>query len=144
MKLAIGADHGATDLKKILKSYLEEKGHEVTEYFEVGEGSVDYPDVASETVKHVVNSENEFGILLCGTGIGISIAANKVDGIRAALCVNEYCARMARIHNNANVLCMGARVTGPELAKSIVDAFLSESFEGGRHKLRVDKITALE
>jgi len=143
MKIAIGADHGATDLKKVLTDYLTEKGHKVNEYFKV-EGSVDYPDVAEETVKHILNGENDFGILLCGTGIGISIAANKIDGIRAALCTNEFSARMAKIHNNANVICMGGRVTGTELAKSIIDAYLSSEFEGGRHKIRVDKITNLE
>ena len=143
MKIAIGADHGATELKQVLTDYLTEKGHEVNCYFEVN-GSVDYPDVAEETVKHILNGENDFGVLLCGTGIGISIAANKIDGIRAALCSEEFSARMAKIHNNANVICMGGRVTGPELAKSILDAYMSVEFEGGRHKMRVDKITNLE
>lgn len=143
MKIAIGADHGATELKEFLTGYLKEKGHEVNCYFEVN-GSVDYPDVAKETVSHIVNGENDFGILLCGTGIGISIAANKIDGIRAALCTNEYCAKMAKIHNNANVICMGGRVVGFELAKSIIDAYLNAEFEGGRHKIRVDKIMNLE
>ncbi len=144
MKIAIGCDHGATELKIILTKHLEEKGHTVTDCFPFSEGSVDYPDAAKETAKRVVNGEFEFGILLCGTGIGISIAANKIDGVRAALCSNEFSARMARNHNNANILCIGARVTGPELAKSITDAFFASDFEGGRHKVRVDKITELE
>lgn len=144
MKIAIGADHGAVELKKILKEYLEEKGYTVNDYGTYDEKSVDYPDIASKTASHIVNGENELGILLCGTGIGISIAANKIDGIRAALCTNEYCAKMSRNHNNANVLCMGARVTGSELAKSILDTFLKESFDGGRHQVRVDKIMNLE
>ena len=105
---------------------------------------MDYPDIAEKTAKLVVDGECERGILLCGTGIGISIAANKVKGIRAALCTNEYCAKMSRNHNNANILCMGARVTGVELAKSILDTFLKEEFEGGRHQVRVDKIMNLE
>ena len=144
MKLAIGCDHAAKDLKIEIIKYLQEKGHKVTDYFEFGEEKVDYPDAAVAVAKHVVNGENDFGILICGTGVGISMSANKIDGVRAALCTNEYCARLARAHNDANILCMGARVTGSELAKSITDAFLSEDFEGGRHKMRVDKIMALE
>ena len=144
MKIAIGADHGAVELKEILRDYLKEKGYDVTDCGTYDLNSVDYPDIALKTAKLVVSKECEKGILLCGTGIGISIAANKVKGIRAALCTNEYCAKMSRNHNNANILCMGARVTGVELAKSILDTFLREEFEGGRHQVRVDKIMNLE
>ena len=144
MKIAIGADHGAFDLKEVLKVYLEEKGYEVKDCGTYDLSSVDYPDIAEKTAKEITNGSCEKGILLCGTGIGISIAANKVKGIRAALCTNEYCAKMSRNHNNANILCMGARVTGVELAKSILDTFLKEEFEGGRHQVRVDKIMNIE
>ena len=144
MKIAIGADHGAFELKEVLKPYLEEKGHEVIDCGTYDLSSVDYPDIAEKTAAKVVDNTCERGILLCGTGIGISIAANKVKGIRAALCTNEYCAKMSRNHNNANILCMGARVTGVELAKSILDTFLKEEFEGGRHQVRVDKIMNIE
>lgn len=144
MKIAIGADHGGVDLKVILKEYLESKGYEVTDCGTYDSNSVDYPDIAEKTAKEVTDGNCEKAVLLCGTGIGISIAANKVKGIRAALCSNEYCAKMARNHNNANILCMGARVTGVELAKSILDTFLREDFEGGRHQVRVDKIMNIE
>ncbi len=144
MKIAIGADHGAFELKEILKEYLTEKGYEMIDCGTYDLNSVDYPDIAEKTAKEVVDGTCEKGILLCGTGIGISIAANKINGIRAALCTNEYCAKMSRNHNNANILCMGARVTGVELAKSILDTFLKEEFEGGRHQVRVDKIMKLK
>ena len=144
MKIAICADHGAFELKEGLKPDLEEKGHEGIDCGTYDLSSVDYPDIAEKTAAKVVDNTCERGILLCGTGIGISIAANKVKGIRAALCTNEYCAKMSRNHNNANILCMGARVTGVELAKSILDTFLKEEFEGGRHQVRVDKIMNIE
>lgn len=144
MKIAIGADHGGVELKVILKEYLESKGHVVTDCGTYDSNSVDYPDIAEKTAKEINDGNCEKAVLLCGTGIGISIAANKVKGIRAALCANEYCAKMARNHNNANILCMGARVTGTELAKSILDTFLRENFEGGRHQVRVDKIMNIE
>lgn len=144
MKIAIGADHGAFELKCVLKEYLEEKGYEVLDCGTYDLNSVDYPDIAKKTAAKVVDKTCDLGVLLCGTGIGISIAANKVDGIRAALCTNEYCAKMAKNHNNANILCMGARVTGVELAKSILDTFLREEFEGGRHQVRVDKIMQIK
>ena len=144
MKIAIGADHGAFELKEVLKEVLKEKGYEVTDCGTYDLNSVDYPDIAEKTAKEITEGRCEKGILLCGTGIGISIAANKINGIRAALCTNEYCAKMSRNHNNANILCMGARVTGVELAKSILDVFLKEEFEGGRHQVRVDKIMNLK
>lgn len=144
MKIAIGSDHGGFTMKEELKEYLKEKGYDVTDCGTYSEESIDYPDIAMETAKKIISKENELGVLLCGTGIGISIAANKIDGIRAALCTDCYCAKMARNHNDANVLCMGGRVTGIELAKSILDTFLNEKFEGGRHSIRVDKIKSLE
>ena len=144
MKIAIGADHGAVELKAVLKEHFEKQGYEVTDFGTHGTQRVDYPDVAKEVCPHVVNGEFDYGVLLCGTGIGISIAANKIDGVRAALLDNEFSARMAKIHNNANVICMGGRVTGVEKAKSIADAFFSVEFEGGRHQIRVDKIMSLE
>ena len=144
MKIAIGADHGAYELKEVLKEYLENKGYEILDCGTYDLSSVDYPDIAEKTAAKVIDKTCEKGILLCGTGIGISIAANKINGIRAALCTNEYCAKMSRNHNDANILCMGARVTGVELAKSILDTFLKEEFEGGRHQVRVDKIMKLK
>ncbi|MBE7028761.1 MAG: ribose 5-phosphate isomerase B [Clostridia bacterium] len=144
MKIAIGADHGAFELKEVLIPYLKDKGYEVEDCGTYDLSSVDYPDIAEKTAKKIIDKECEKGILLCGTGIGISIAANKVKGIRAALCANEYSAKMSRNHNDANILCMGARVTGVELAKSILDTFLKEEFEGGRHQVRVDKIMNIE
>ena len=144
MKLLIGADHGGVELKEIISEHLKNKGYELTDVGTFTTDSVDYPDIAKDLCTKLLNKEAEFGILICGTGIGISISANKFNGIRAALCTDEFSARDTRAHNDANVLCLGGRVVGPELAKSICDAFLSGSFEGGRHKIRVDKITALE
>lgn len=144
MKIAIGADHGGFIMKEELKEYLKEKGYDVTDCGTHNEDSVDYPDIAVKTAKTILSNENELGVLICGTGIGISIAANKIKGIRAALCTDCYCAKMARNHNDANILCMGGRVTGIELAKSILDTFLGEKFEGGRHRIRVDKISSME
>ena len=139
MKIVLGSDHGGVELKDALVTYLQEKGHEVQDLGTHGTESVDYPDYAKK-VAAVVLEESIPGILVCGTGIGISIAANKVPGIRAALCSEEFSARMSRRHNNANILCLGGRTTGVELAKSIVDAYLEEDFEGGRHQRRVDLI----
>lgn len=139
MKIVLGSDHGGVELKDALVTYLQEKGHEVQDLGTHGTESVDYPDYAKK-VAAVVLEESIPGILVCGTGIGISIAANKIPGIRAALCSEEFSARMSRRHNNANILCLGGRTTGVELAKSIVDAYLEEDFEGGRHQRRVDLI----
>ncbi len=144
MKIAIGADHGGVHMKEELKKYLEAKEIVVEDFGTFGTQSVDYPDIAQVVARHVVEKKSDFGILICGTGIGISIAANKIDGVRAALCSNEYCARLCRNHNDANILCLGERVMGMEVAKSIADAFLSADFEGGRHQQRVDKIRGLE
>lgn len=144
MKIAIGCDHGAYDLKEALKKYLAEKGFEVDDKGTYSKDSVHYPLYAAAVCKEVQNKSVEFGILLCSTGIGISIAANKHRGIRAALCSDVYGAKFTRLHNNANVLCMGALVTGEGLAKMIVDTFLSTEFEGGRHQTRIDLITDIE
>ena len=129
MKLALGCDHGGYLLKEEVKKHLDEKGIEYVDFGCHSTESCDYPDMA---------------LLFCGTGIGISIAANKHKGIRAACCSDCFSARATRLHNDANVLCMGGRVVGPGLACQMVDEFLSASFEGGRHQRRVDKLTALE
>lgn len=140
----IGCDHGGFALKQEIFKYIKEDlALEIEDLGCHDTSSVDYPDYAEKVCKKVV-SENAQGILICGTGIGISIAANKINGIRCALCSEPFSAEMTRKHNNANVLAMGGRTTGPELAKSIVKAFLSTDFEGGRHQNRLDKITALE
>ena len=140
----IGCDHGGFALKQEIFKYIKEDlALEIEDLGCHDTSSVDYPDYAEKVCRKVV-SENAQGILICGTGIGISIAANKINGIRCALCSEPFSAEMTRKHNNANVLAMGGRTTGPELAKSIVKAFLSTDFEGGRHQNRLDKISALE
>ena len=143
-RIIMGCDHAAYHLKEKVKTLLEEKGHTVEDKGCHSTESVDYPDYARAVGAEVAGDENALGILICGTGIGISIAANKMKGIRAALCHTEFEARMCRNHNNANVLCLGARVIGQDLAFSVVDAYLEASFEGGRHGRRVDKMMALE
>lgn len=135
----IGCDHAALDLKNIIIRQLEERGLTVTDHGTYTPESCDYPDIAHD-VAQAVEKENGTGILLCGTGIGMSMAANHNKGIRAALCTTELHAKFARRHNDANILCLGARMTGVELAKAIVEAFLTTGFEGGRHKRRIDKI----
>ena len=142
--IAIGCDHGGFELKNHIKAYLGKKGIEYKDFGCFTEDSVDYPDIAKVTCEAVTSGECECGILICGTGIGISIAANKVKGIRAALCSDVYSAKMTKVHNNSNVLCMGGRVLGRELAFMIVDAWLEAEFEGGRHQQRIDKIHAIE
>lgn len=135
----IGCDHAALDLKNIIIRQLEERGLTVTDHGTYTPESCDYPDIAHD-VAQAVEKKNGTGILLCGTGIGMSMAANHHKGIRAALCTTELHAKFARRHNDANILCLGARMTGVELAKAIVEAFLTTDFEGGRHKRRIDKI----
>lgn len=135
----IGCDHAALDLKNIIIRQLEERGLTVTDHGTYTPESCDYPDIAHD-VAQAVEKGNGTGILLCGTGIGMSMAANHHKGIRAALCTTELHAKFARRHNDANILCLGARMTGVELAKAIVEAFLTTGFEGGRHKRRIDKI----
>lgn len=142
--LAIGSDHGGYELKEHVKKHLEERGIEYKDYGTYTEDSCDYPDIAKVVCEGVNSGECERGILLCGTGIGISMAANKIDGIRAALCSDVFSATMAKQHNNANIICLGGRVTGRELAFMIVDAWYDNEFLGGRHQNRVDKIHSLE
>ena len=139
--IAIGCDHGGFPLKKEIIKFLESAGYEYEDFGTYSEESCDYP-VFAHALCHAVEAEGVPGILICGTGIGMSIAANRHKGIRAALCTTELHARFTRLHNNANVLCLGARVTGVELALAIVDTFLSTGFEGGRHQRRIDLLNA--
>ena len=144
MLIVIGSDHGGYSLKLAVISYLERNN---IEYKDVGcfdAVSVDYPDIAENACKMIINGECDRGILICGTGIGISIAANKFKGIRAALCSDEFSAKYTRLHNDANVLCMGGRVIGAGLACEITDIFLNTDFEGGRHAVRLNKINEIE
>lgn len=143
MKIAIGADHGGFAAKKAIFAHLQEKGFELKDFGTHSEESCDYPDIAHEVAKAVAGGQFDLGILICGTGVGMSIAANKVPGIRASLCGDTYSARMTRNHNDSNILCLGARVTGLGLMLDIVDAYLAESFSGGRHQRRIDKIEQL-
>ncbi|HEY8405585.1 MAG TPA: ribose 5-phosphate isomerase B [Acholeplasma sp.] len=143
MKIALGSDHAGLELKNALVEYLSSKGYEVTDYGTKSVDRVDYPDYATLVSKKVASHEEDLGILVCGTGIGMSIAANKVKGIRAALVFNELTARLAREHNHANVIAIGGRTTLTEEAKRIVDAFLS-AYEEPRHQVRIDKIAKIE
>ena len=142
--ISIGCDHGGFELKKVLMSFLTEKGFEFTDEGTYDTNSVDYPDIAKKVCTKVQKGEAEFGILVCGTGIGMNICANKYKGIRAAQCSDTFSAKMTRRHNNTNVITMGGRVIGPELAKEIVFEFLTNEFESGRHQARVDKIMEVE
>lgn len=144
MNVVIGCDHGGFELKEVLSAYLTEKGFDVKDIGIYDTNSVDYPDIAKKACREVTEGICSFGILVCGTGIGISIAANKVRGIRCAMVYNEYTAEMAKRHNNANMLALGGRTMGPDWAKHMLDAYINASFEGGRHQNRVDKISALE
>ena len=141
--LAIGCDHGGYALKEEVKKHLDERGIEYIDCGCNGE-SVDYPVIASETCAHLTSGECERGLLFCGTGIGISIAANKTPGIRAACCSDYYSAKYTRMHNDANVLCVGGRVISSGLACELVDVFLDTAYEGGRHQRRVDMLTELD
>lgn len=142
MKIAIGTDHSGVELKdKIISKFSE------VEFDDVGTNdleSCDYPDYANRVGKKIQNKEVDLGIVICGTGMGISIAANKMKGIRAALCFNEYMAEMSRMHNDANVLAIGARVIEVDIAFAIIEKWLKTPFEGGRHQRRVDKINEIE
>ena len=144
MKLAVGADHAGYAAKENLKRWLAERGHDVEDVGTHGTASVDYPDYAGQVGRLVASGKVGLGLLVCGSGIGMSIAANKVKGIRAAVCTEPFSSRHARLHNNANVLCLGARVTGLGLMEDTLQAFLETSFEGGRHANRVEKIGRLE
>ena len=139
-RVAIASDHGGADLKIIIKEHLESLGYRVTDFgVKHGEKS-DYPDQAVPVVEALINGAADRGVLLCGTGVGISIAANRFPGIRAALCRDEFTARMSRAHNDSNVLVLGGRVLGAEAAKSVTDVWLNTEFEGGRHTPRIEKI----
>lgn len=144
MKVAIGCDHGGLHLKEDIKSLLADGGYEVTDFGTNSTDSVDYPDIAVPVANAVANGEFDRGILICGTGIGIGIAANKVKGIRAVLCHDTFSAHASREHNNANILTMGERIIGPGLARDIVKIWLTTEFEGGRHERRVAKIADIE
>ena len=144
MKIAIGNDHSAVELKNIIVKFLQEKGHEVLNVGTDSEESCDYPVYGEKVGCAVVSGEADLGIAICGTGLGISLAANKVKGVRACVCSEPYTAVMSRRHNNCNVLCFGARVVGSELAKMIVEEWLKAEFEGGRHQRRVDLIMEIE
>ena len=144
MKVALGSDHAGFSLKEYIAEHLGARDKSFLDCGVSSEDSVDYPDIAVSVVNAVLSGECECGILICGTGIGMSIAANKHKGIRAALCGEPYSAKCARKHNDANILTMGSRVIGPGLAVEIVESFLAEPFEGGRHKRRLDKINFIE
>lgn len=144
MKVAVASDHGGFDLKEKIKDHLTSRGYEVIDLGCESTSSVDYPDYGQKLGEAVAEGTVELGVVVCGTGIGISISANKVPGVRAALCTDTYSAQMAREHNDANVLALGQRVTGEGLALKIVDTFFYAGFEGGRHERRVNKIKALE
>lgn len=144
MKIAIASDHGGFDLKETISEALLKKGVETMDFGTFSEDSVDYPEFALKVGEAINNKEADLGILVCGTGIGMSIAANKIEGIRCALCGDVYSAKMTRGHNNANVLALGQRVTGDGLALMIVDTFINSPFEGGRHQKRLDKIKDIE
>ncbi|PWL43379.1 ribose 5-phosphate isomerase B [Christensenella sp. MSJ-20] len=142
--LAIGCDHGGFELKQAIMEHLREKGIEYYDFGCYSTESMDYPTVAEPLAQAIADGTYERGILICGTGIGMSIAANKVKGIRAACCENAFSAQMAREHNDAHILCLGARVLGPAVALTMVDAFLNSSFAGGRHCNRVNLISEME
>jgi ribose 5-phosphate isomerase B len=144
MKIAIGNDHSAVDLREEITKHLRERGFEVEEVGTFSRESSNYPEWGEKVCRKVLAKEADLGIAICGTGVGISIACNKVKGIRAVCCSEPYSARLSRQHNNANVLCFGARVVGAELAKMIVDEWLDAEFQGGRHQTRIDMITEIE
>lgn len=144
MKIGIGSDHGGFALKEELKAFMEEKNIEVVDFGTYNTESVDYPDYGEVVAKAVIDGQVEKGVVICGTGIGISISANKVKGIRCALCGDVYSAKMSREHNNANMIALGGRVVGVDLAKEILSGYLDSNFGGGRHKRRLDKISEIE
>lgn len=142
--IALGADHAGFQLKEALKGWLIEQGYQVVDYGTHSAESVDYPDYAAQVAEAVADQKVEGGVLICGTGIGMAIAANKVPGVRAALCSDLYTARMSREHNDANVLALGGRLMGPEMAVDILRMWLETDFAEGRHRRRLDKIGDLE
>ena len=144
MKLAIGCDHAAVDLKQEIILHLKDRGIEVEDFGTYTKDSCDYPIYAEKVANEVVSGRADRGILICGTGVGISIAANKVKGVRCVVCSEPYSAKLSKMHNNTNILAFGARVVGIDMAKMIVDAWLDAEYEGGRHQRRVDLIHAIE
>lgn len=144
MKIAIGNDHAAVELREEITEYLESLGHQVTNFGAAAGEKCDYPAVGKEVGEVVASGEFDCGVLICGTGVGISIAANKVKGIRAGVCSDTATARLIKQHNNANIIAFGARIVGNELAKDIVKAYLDAEFEGGRHQRRIDMISEME
>lgn len=144
MKIAVACDHGGLNLKKAVIAYLTEKGYEYEDFGAYTADSCDYPDYALPAAEAVASGKCEMGIVICSTGIGVSIVANKVPGVRCAHCHDNYCAMYTRLHNNANMLAMGEKVVGVGYALEIVETFLTTKFEGGRHERRVNKITEIE
>jgi len=144
MRVAMGSDHGGFNLRQVVKAHLIERGFEVVDFGCETKASVDYPDYALIVANAIISGDCELGVLICGTGLGIAIAANKVKGIIAAPVSDTFSAEMARRHNNANIIALGERVVGEGLALKIIDAFFDATFEGGRHTCRVDKIKTIE
>ena len=144
VRVAIASDHAGLVLKEEVRAWLDRNGFELQDMGTNGLDAVDYPDFAASVARSVVSGQADFGILVCGTGIGMAITANKFPGIRAAVCLNEFMAKAARSHNNANILALGARTTATDIALQTVEAFLKTGFEGGRHERRVAKISAIE
>jgi ribose 5-phosphate isomerase B len=144
MKIALGCDHGGLEHKNAIGEFLKENGFEVVDFGIYEQVSVDYPDIAKKVCESIINGETERGILVCGTGIGMSIAANKYKGIRAAACSEHFSAKYTRLHNNSNILCLGGRVVGVGTAIELADLFVNTEFEGGRHQNRIDKIAEIE
>lgn len=144
MKIAIGSDHAGFDLKEFVVNYLKEIGHEPIDFGSFNDESTDYPVYAKKVSTEVADGTYELGILVCGTGVGISIVANKVKGIRAVVCSEPLTAKLSREHNNSNILAFGARIIGTEMAKMIIDEWLNAKFDGERHAQRVDMICSIE
>lgn len=144
MKIALGCDHGGFELKEAVRQHLEAQGVQVEDFGTYSTDSVDYAPIAAKAARSVAAGKADYGILICSTGIGISMAANKVKGIRAAVCTNAHCAEMTRRHNNANILCMGGQIVDKETALQLVDIFLSTAFDGGRHARRIAQIAQIE
>jgi len=144
MKIAIGCDHGGLEHKNAIKAHLEGLGYEVQDFGIYEQVSVDYPDIAVKVCDSITKNECERGILVCGTGIGMSIAANKIKGIRAAACSEHFSAKFTRLHNNSNILCLGGRVIGVGTALELAEIFVTTEFEGGRHQNRINKISDIE
>ncbi|EAD1455027.1 ribose 5-phosphate isomerase B [Listeria monocytogenes] len=144
MKIAIGNDHVGIELKPVIVAYLQDLGHEVDDFGAFSNERTDYPEYGKKVAESVAAGKSDLGILICGSGVGISIAANKVNGIRAVVCSEPYSAKLSREHNNTNILAFGSRVVGAELAKMIVRNWLDAEFEGGRHAKRVEMIARIE